>query len=293
MQNTQQEKHSWLKLTIILIIILLLSALNILASFVDVKTDYSNDTEVLTAKLFQVLFVILIFIFPCILFAIYSTKSKIHYLGITKKPLISTLVIGGIAMLLAIPLINYLNELNHNIHLPDTLTGLENWMRDAEAKAAELTNAFTQGTSVGTLLLNLFVIALMAALSEEIFFRGVLQKVLIECLKNKHIAIWIGAAIFSAFHMQFLGFIPRTVMGAFLGYLFLWSGSLWPSILAHFINNATAVVLFWMANRGIISVNVDTIGTNENQLMLVIPSVLIVAICLFLIRKFESSKLKT
>jgi membrane protease YdiL (CAAX protease family) len=178
------------------------------------------------------------------------------------------------------------------MHLPSALSGIENWMRISEDKATELTEAFTQGTSVGTLIINLIVIALMAALSEELFFRGMLQKVLLECFKNKHIAIWIGAALFSAFHMQFFGFLPRMVMGAFLGYLFLWSGSLWPSIFAHFINNGTAVVLIWLSNRGAISKDIDKVGMESTELIYVVASAIVVISCLFLIYKIEKNCIK-
>ena len=78
------------------------------------------------------------------------------------------------------------------------------------------------------------------------------------------------------------------VMGAFLGYLFLWSGSLWPSILAHFLNNGAAVYVVWLANRGTISDDIDTIGTDDGQIVFVILSVLIVSACLYVIHKLEN-----
>ena len=136
------------------------------------------------------------------------------------------------------------------------LNGIEIWMKNSEEKAKVLTDAFTEGDSLGVLFLNLIVIALLAALSEELFFRGVLQKVLIECTRNKHLGVWIGAIIFSAFHMQFYGFLPRMLMGAFLGYLFLWSGSLWLGIFAHFINNGMAVLIIWLINKNVIPENI-------------------------------------
>jgi hypothetical protein len=48
--------------------------------------------------------------------------------------------------------------------------------------------------------------------------------------------------LFSAIHFHFQGIIPRFVLGVLLGYLFYWSQSLWLPILAHFINNAQAVL---------------------------------------------------
>jgi membrane protease YdiL (CAAX protease family) len=177
------------------------------------------------------------------------------------------------------------------MQLPNFLNGIETWMKQSEDKATVLTEALTKGTTVDVLILNLIVIALMAAFSEELFFRGILQKVLNECVSNKHIGVWIGAALFSAFHMQFYGFLPRMLMGAYLGYLFLWSGSLWPGILAHFINNGMAVLLMWMSNRGDIKVDADKVGIQENEWVFVLISFVMVSLSLYLVYNNEKKRL--
>jgi hypothetical protein len=63
--------------------------------------------------------------------------------------------------------------------------------------------------------------------------------------KNIHLSIWITAIVFSAIHMQFYGFLPRLMLGAIFGYLLIWSGTIWAPILAHFTNNALAVVTYY------------------------------------------------
>src|SRR6185437_15872902 len=101
--------------------------------------------------------------------------------------------------------------------------------------------------SIGGLIINLLVMAFMAALSEEIFFRGLLQQMLIKNKINAHVAIVITAILFSAFHLQFFGFIPRMV----LGYLYYITQNLWVSIIAHFCNNAFAVVAMHFYNQDV------------------------------------------
>ncbi len=127
----------------------------------------------------------------------------------------------------------------------------------------------------------------MAALSEELFFRGLIQRSMQNVCKNVHVAVWVTAILFSAFHMQFYGFLPRMLMGAYLGYLFLWSGSLWVSIMAHFVNNGMAVLLIWLANRGKISVDADKVGIQDNEWIVVLTSILMVAASLLLIYRTE------
>lgn len=267
-------------------------ALNIIGSDSDINLNFDNPNVLIFLKIAQALSVLVIFVLPAVLIALLWTKPKIHYLGITQMPAFSTLLMAGLGILFAMPLINWLAELNQQMHLPGAFAGIEQWMKSSEDKAAQLTEAFTKGTSVGTLLLNLFVIAFMAALSEELFFRGIFQKVSIECFRNKHLGVWFGAIIFSAFHMQFFGFLPRMLMGAYLGYLFLWSGSLWPGIVAHFLNNGTAVFLVWLQNRGTISVDADKVGIRQSELIYVFVSAVIVALSLFMVYRIERKRKK-
>ncbi|HRG39110.1 MAG TPA: CPBP family intramembrane metalloprotease [Bacteroidia bacterium] len=289
MQNIEKERYSWLKLGGILLFILLLVLPNAFAENATLNLDDKDMIQLL--KIGQALSVILLFIIPSLLFARYLTQSRIHYLGITKPPAFNTSLIAALGMIMALPLINALAELNQQIHLPAALHGLEQWMKDSEEKNKLITEAFMQGTDTSTLLVNLFVIAFMAGLSEELFFRGMLQKVLIECFKNKHVAVWVGAIIFSAFHLQFYGFIPRVLMGAYLGYLFVWSGSLWPSIIAHTMNNGLAVFAAWLVNKGTIKDDIETVGThNAQELIYVFISAGMVVFSLILIYRIEKRK---
>lgn len=291
MLNNEPERQPWLKLSFLFIYIFLLGLLNVIGGDDEIPMNLDNPNTIAVLKIIQGFSVLVIFVFPALLFAAFWTKPRIHYLGITAMPSMRTLIIAGIGMLFAMPMINWLSDLNQHMSLPEAFSGIETWMKQSEEKAKVLTEAFTKGSTVNVLILNLVVIALMAALSEEIFFRGVLQKVLIECFHNKHVGVWISAIIFSAFHMQFFGFLPRMLMGAYLGYLFLWSGSLWPSIIAHFINNGTAVFLIWLVNRGVITEDADKVGIQEGEWIYVLTSVLTVALSLFWVYRIEKKKL--
>jgi membrane protease YdiL (CAAX protease family) len=97
-----------------------------------------------------------------------------------------------------------------------------------------------------------------------LFFRGVLLSWLKDSFRNKHLAVWLSAIVFSAIHIQFFGFFPRMLLGAYLGYLFLWTGSLWTSVLAHFLNNAIVVITAFLFNIGYIATNYDMENSGEN-----------------------------
>lgn len=290
MEHIQQEKHSWLKLAAALGLLFIIGLLTVLGGDTDLNMNFDDPNVLIFLKIAQAASVIIIFILPAILIAVFWTKPKFRYLGMSERPSAITLLLAGIGIFMAMPLINWLAEMNQHMHFPSALSGIETWMKNSEDKATQLTEAFTKGTTVGTLILNLFVIAFMAALSEEIFFRGILQKVSIECFKNKHAGVWFGAIIFSAFHMQFYGFVPRMLMGAYLGYLFLWSGSLWPGIAAHFINNGAAVFIAWLINRGAISTDVDKVGIEQNEWIYVLISIIAVVTSLFFVRRIEKKR---
>ncbi len=290
MQNNESERHSWLKLSFLFIYIISLGILTVMGGEGDIAMNLDNPKTIVILKVIQAFSVIIIFIIPAVLFAVFWTKPRIHYLGITARPAITTLLIAGLGMLFAMPVINWLSDVNQHLKLPEAFSGIETWMKQSEENAKVLTDAFTKGTSVGVLVLNLIVIALMAAVSEELFFRGLLQKVLIDCTRSKHISIWICAVVFSAFHMQFFGFLPRMLMGAYLGYLFLWSGSLWPGIFAHFVNNGMAVLLVWLVNRGEISDNADKVGIQQGEWIYVASSIVMVAASLFLVNRIEKRR---
>lgn len=185
----------------------------------------------------------------------------------------SLYVIAVLIMICAIPGINLLADLNSRVTLPDCMASLEQKMREMEEAAALLTERFLQADNFGQLLLNLGLLALLPALAEELSFRGTLQQVingerLAVSGERSHIAIWITAFVFSAIHMQFYGFIPRMLMGAMFGYVFVWTGSLWLPIVMHFTNNCLAVIAYYIEHSAFSiqhsDINIaDTLGAGD------------------------------
>ena len=136
------------------------------------------------------------------------------------------------------PLMAAISEWNTSI-IPESMT----WIAEMEKAANALIGKFMADKTILGIALNLFIIAIMAGLAEELFFRGALQTLLSRITKNKHLGIWITAIIFSTIHFQFNGFFPRMLLGAAFGYLLVWSGSLWIPIFAHTIHNALNVIV--------------------------------------------------
>ncbi len=149
-------------------------------------------------------------------------------------------------------------EWNQNLHLPETLAPIEQWMRDQEKKLNGLTQYLTTFQSTGQLLIAILVVAVIPAIGEEVLFRGILQRNFIYWTRNVHVGIWLAAALFSAIHVQFLGFFPRMLLGALFGYLYVWSGNLWVPILAHFVNNGFTVFMVYLYQQKVTSMNIES-----------------------------------
>lgn len=141
------------------------------------------------------------------------------------------------------PFIEWTGKVNGYLTLPEQLAGLEQWMKAQEQQMETLTLMLLSDTSYSGLIGNLIVIALIAAVGEELLFRGALQTILLRWFRNPHVAIWVAAIIFSAIHIQFFGFLPRMFLGALFGYMFYWSKNIWLPIFGHFVNNAGVILM--------------------------------------------------
>lgn len=224
-----------------------------------------------------------LFIFVPFTLAYFWSEEPLSYLKLSSKSKLSTFLLVIITMVVAIPGINLLTSFNQQLVLPDFMAPLESWMKSTETQLEETTLKMLNVNTIQALLYNIFLIAILTALGEELFFRGIIQKIFSE-RKNAIMAIWVAAFIFSAIHMQFYGFLPRMLLGAFFGYLVYWSGNLWLPIVAHFINNGLAVVFYYLKFNGIKVLDIDTIGTGESIYIGVI-SVILTAFCISKIRK--------
>ena len=192
--------------------------------------DLTSQTTVNYLKLIQLLTGSALFIAPMLFYA-YLIDFDLRFKVISRQSIILVITI----MMLVTPFVGLLLEWNMKINFPDWLLGFD--------KNSELIiEAFLQMNSFWDLLYTLLVIAVVPAIWEELIFRGYLQKITASWLKNPHVSILIIAFLFSVIHLHFQGIIPRFFLGALLGYLYYWSSNLWLPILAHFVNNAQAII---------------------------------------------------
>ena len=243
---------------------------------------------------------VLIFIVPPFVFAyltalpnIENKKNRLFsFLDLDKPFAVFYFLIIPVLMIASLPLINVLAEINSAMKLPGFLSEIEQWMIKAEEDAKQMTEAFLKMENTSSLVFNITMVALIPAFGEELLFRGVVQKIFSKWTKNSHWGIWIAAALFSAMHGQFFGFLPRMVLGGLLGYLLYWSGSLWVPVLAHFINNGSAVFVSFLIQSGAIPKEAENIGTGKDEIYFIVVGFIMVLVLIWLVynRRIEGGK---
>ncbi|HEX7843624.1 MAG TPA: CPBP family intramembrane glutamic endopeptidase [Kofleriaceae bacterium] len=88
----------------------------------------------------------------------------------------------------------------------------------------------------------LAMFALLPAVCEEILFRGVLARSLGRST-SLIVATLVSAVVFSAYHLSLVQALPTLSLGALLAVLAIRADSIAPTMVAHAINNALAIVL--------------------------------------------------
>jgi len=255
-------------------------------------TDVTGDAlaeNIPVQKYMQIISQVGTFILPALIFALLVNRRIGQYLHLNIPPRITTLILSIMLIMSILPLINWLMVVNGGLRLPEFLSGIEEWMRNSEEIAMQLTEAFLQDTSWLGLSINLVMIAVLAAVGEELLFRGVLIRLFTEWFKSTHLAIWVSAILFSALHLQFFGFLPRMVLGLVLGYLFVWSRSLWVPIITHMFNNASAVIIAFLYYRGSVKTDMESFGSTDKAGFIVL-SFIITIVLLALVYYYEKRR---
>lgn len=198
------------------------------------------------------------------------------------------LLAAGALILAIMPLMSVVISWNAGAHFPAVLHDFEAWARVSEDRAAVLTKFLTRFNSGTRFLVGVVVVALVPAVAEELVFRGVVQRNLVRWF-SPHVGVWLAAAIFSAIHMQFFGFVPRFLLGLVLGYLYLWSGNILVSMAAHFTQNAFQLLLLYLTQRGQFGWGFDADSNEALPWWLVLPSGLLTAGLLYVLHQRMSA----
>ncbi|MBR2085104.1 MAG: CPBP family intramembrane metalloprotease [Muribaculaceae bacterium] len=283
------ERRTQLKLGTRLLLLLCIMGFGLMVASVETKLLIKQS--MLAMLTIQDIFA---FILPAVVAMALFYLRPLHVMGLDRMPSLKALAVVVVFYLVSLPAMNWLVDFNGSMVLPSWMSGVEEAMRQAEDMAADATKQILDINTIPQLLFCLFVVGLMAGLSEEMLFRGAMQRTMQDSRLGAHTAIWVTAIVFSAFHMQFFGFLPRMLLGAWLGYLFVWTRSLWVPIIAHTLNNSTVVVMSYLAGKGVVPEGFgDNLGLPADGAfpwMATASLMLSIAIALWAARSFRNEK---
>jgi|APTNR8051073442_1049403.scaffolds.fasta_scaffold16096_3 membrane protease YdiL (CAAX protease family) len=197
------------------------------------------------------------FLLPALMFSVLVSGGVGSYLTLNVKPNAKHLLLAIGITLSAGVFISLLVEWNNMIQLPESLKVLT----EMQQKYETLIEAFFVDVNFTRFLLLVVVLAVLPALGEELFFRGLVQKILSQTILGNHGAIIVTAIAFALMHFEFFNLFAILWMGITLGYLYFYSQSIWVSIAAHFLNNFLQVLLKYLFAIGIIKTDVTAVET--------------------------------
>ena len=222
------------------------------------------------------------FVLPSFLAAYLFSSNTINYLRLRQGASVKWFAAALLLMFVAIPLINMLVALNEMIVFPESLAWLEQRLKNSEDNARQMTHLFLNVDNAGGLIFNIFMMAMLPAIGEELIFRGLLHKIFVKWSGSIHITVIVIGFLFSLMHLQFYGFFPRWALGVMFGYLMVWSGTIWLPIFAHFVNNAAVICFSYFIHKGTISEKIETFGANPADIFAIIATTAVCAALLWI-----------
>jgi len=196
---------------------------------------WSDPRAINVMKWVQALFSLMVFGLPGYFYARQTFAARpLYQLGLRPAVRVNFYLLGVLLLLISLPLEGWLGDLNKRIPLPE-------WMNQLEKDNGRQVEIFLKRNTPFDPVINLLIMAVIPAFCEELCFRGALQRIMIRLFKNPWTGIIVAAFLFSFFHFEFQGFLPRMFLGILLGAACWYSGSLWVPILGHLFFNGIQV----------------------------------------------------
>ena len=211
-----------------------------------ISEGMNNPANADTAKLLQVINAIVGFLLPAIVTATVLHKRPMKLLGFSTSIKLSQAGLVALIIVAAVGVSSGLSYFNNHLPIPSDWRIAADKM---EANYNRQVEAIISLRNTGEYLLALVIMAFLPALCEETLFRGGLQNFLTRGTSRPWFSIIVVSLLFSLAHFSFYGFLSRFFLGIILGLIYHYSGKLWLSILAHFINNAAALTVLYVSMK--------------------------------------------
>jgi len=183
---------------------------------------------------------VFIFLLPAVIFAGLMSSKISKYLGFNKlqnsKQLLWSVMLG----ILAIFFMTSLGSMIRSLDLGQVANDMQ-VARDAAMKT------YLQSSNLGQLILNVFLLALIPAVCEELFFRGVVLKFMLGFLHKPWIAFASTSLFFTFLHSSVYEFVPIFLASMLLCWVYYKTNNIYNVIVLHFLNNGLQIVMLYLA----------------------------------------------
>ncbi|MCF0190429.1 MAG: CPBP family intramembrane metalloprotease [Marinilabiliaceae bacterium] len=241
--------------TCICLILVILSSINLF--FLLRWCGYPIDSYP-SVVLAQTISTIILFAFPAFYMSWWITGSFTELLKIDRitPPSGRAWLLGIATIILCQPLVTWSAWINQTI--------CKDWdcwnaIFEMSQRYSEMVNKLVQTDTILHFAVSVFIVSILPAVVEEIFFRGTLQNIVLANTKSPTATILITSTVFSIIHVEPSGFLPRLILGIVLGFLYHCGRNIWVNIAAHALNNLVAVIILATAgNEALDSMNQPT-----------------------------------
>jgi membrane protease YdiL (CAAX protease family) len=231
---------------------------------------------------------ILLVLLPALFLTRLATRTPVPFLQL-RLPDYRTLLVPLVGIISLQQMLQVYIIFQDRIPMPPELQGILDQLKQA---IEQLTKLLVTSNSGAELVTVIAIIAVIPAVVEELFFRGLIQRCF-ELQIGARNAIILGGIIFAGFHLNPFEFVPLAVLGIYLGFLRTYGRSLWVSVAAHFYNNLYAcVMVFWNMDNGVIgSKNPEQLSTGPLLIIFWLFGILFLVSTLYFINITKSLRM--
>ena len=243
---------------------------------IEVINESSPAALVNIAIIVQGLLSLFIFLIPSFVFAYLTHPQPMAYLGLRKPGKGIQLLLVILMMIGSIPVLQMIEGLISHIDFGPKV-------KESQAASDATMSAFLNVPTFSAFVKVFVIMAIIPAMGEEMFFRGVLLRFTRKKTRNMVYPILFTAVIFSYSHANIYGFLSIFLAGILLAVIYNITGSLWCGIVGHMVFNGSQVILAYMANS---NNTIKTLMSNTSlPLSLVVGGAVLFGISFYLLLK--------
>lgn len=207
-------------------------------------SEMTNPAYYTAMMVIQGVTTLALFFLPVIFYAKICYHNSSKFMGTNTTISWKQVIWVVVLLILVFPVGGALAELNRIIPIPKDWAVYFQQKEDAR-KVQE--SIFININTFPKYLLSMLIIAILPAIFEEFFFRAGMQNLFTRWFGGPVAAILLTSVIFSLVHLSYYGFLVRFALGVVLGLIYYYSGSIWLSVLLHFLFNGIQVSAMYSA----------------------------------------------